>query len=46
MNKVDRADFSEMLPYTNCPSPIIGYDTHIKSPEQHAIILVLFSFCI
>ena len=39
MKEVDRADFTEMLPYTDCPSPI-GYSANIAAPHMHAIILV------
>lgn len=41
MNQVDRADFTDMLPYTDCPSPI-GYNTHIKAPKKHAMVLVIY----
>ena len=40
MKAVDRADFTDLLPYTDCPSPI-GYSTSIAAPHMHAMILVL-----
>jgi len=40
MKEVDRADFTDLLPYTDCPSPI-GYSTSIAAPHMHAMILVL-----
>jgi protein-L-isoaspartate(D-aspartate) O-methyltransferase len=39
MKEVDRADFTDLLPYTDCPSPI-GYSTSIAAPHMHAMILV------
>jgi len=40
MKMVDRADFTDLLPYTDCPSPI-GYDAKIGAPHMHAMILEL-----
>jgi len=39
MKEVDRADFTNLLPYTDCPAPI-GHSTNIAAPHMHVIILV------
>ena len=41
MKAVDRADFTHLLPYTDCPSPI-GYSRSLAAPHMHAMILVNF----
>ena len=41
MKEVDRADFTHLLPYTDCPSPI-GYSRSIPAPHMHAMILVRY----
>lgn len=39
MKSVDRSDFTDLLPYTDCPAPI-GYSASIAAPHMHAMILV------
>jgi protein-L-isoaspartate O-methyltransferase len=40
MKEVDRADFTDFLPYTDCPTPI-SETKNLSSPHMHAIILEL-----
>lgn len=40
MKEVDRGDFVEMLPYTDCPAPL-GYSANISAPHMDAICLEL-----
>jgi protein-L-isoaspartate(D-aspartate) O-methyltransferase len=40
LKAVDRADFTQLLPYTDCPSPI-GFSRSLAAPHMHAMILVL-----
>jgi protein-L-isoaspartate O-methyltransferase len=43
--EVDRADFTNFLPHTDCATPI-GYNSHLKAPNMHAVILVFYSLTI
>lgn len=40
MKEVDRADFVNLLPHTDCPAPI-GYSANISAPHMDAISLEL-----
>jgi len=40
MKDVDRGDFADMLPYTDCPAPI-GYSSNISAPHMDAMCLEL-----
>jgi len=37
---VKRGDFTDLLPYTDCPAPI-GYEASIGAPHMHAMIMEL-----
>lgn len=39
MKQVDRGDFTDLLPYVDCPTPL-SYSTSIAAPHMHAMILV------